>query len=60
MNRCQEQPYPIARIPAYHRAFQRLEKGLARARERHQQESASSESERIDLARLALFGHLAE
>ncbi len=60
MNRCQEQPYRIARIPAYRRAFQRLEKSLARARQRHERESPSSESERIDRARVALFGQLAE
>ena len=56
MTRCKEQPFRIPRIPAYRRAFQRLEKGLARARERHQEEAGSSESERIDRARLALFG----
>jgi hypothetical protein len=60
MKRFQEQPYRIVRIPAYHRAFQRLEAGLARALERHQRESSPSESERIDRARLALFGVLAE
>jgi hypothetical protein len=60
MNRCQEKPHRIAGIPAYRRAFQQLEKGLARARARHQAESASSESQRIDQARLALFGVLAE
>jgi hypothetical protein len=60
MNRRKEQSYRRAGIPAYRRALQRLEQGLARASERHKREAASSESERIDGARLALFGVLAE
>ena len=45
---------------AYRRAVQRLDEALARARERQEEGSALSENERIDRARLALFGHLAE
>ena len=60
MNRHLNANHSRVRSPAYRRAIERLEEALARARERHEDDSAFSESERIDRARLALFGHLAE
>lgn len=60
MNRTRENNQSSIRDRAHRRAFQRLEAALARARESHEKETASSENQRIDRVRLALFGCLAE
>jgi hypothetical protein len=53
-------PRRVSHPATYRRAVGRLEEALARARERQQEQSAFSECDKIDQARLALFGTLAE
>ena len=55
MNRHRRKPpLPITRYPAFRRAIQGIEESLECASARH---SVLSDDEKIDLARLALFGH---
>ena len=51
MNHHQQHPQPVVPHPAYCQAFQRLDESLARM-------SVDSNFERIQLARLVLFGEL--
>lgn len=55
MNRHQRKtPLPITYYPAFRRAIQGIEESIICASTRN---SALSDEEKIDLARLALFGH---